>query len=162
ALEKSNQERRIFAALVANSSDFIGIADPTGKPVYVNPEGRRMVGLAADQSIESTTILDYYPTDQRAFAAEVIVKSMVEHERWQGETFFRDWQTERAIPVSDTHFVIREPTTGQILGMGTVTRDISDIKRARDEAEIVRRRLQEVNEALTSLVELAPDGIFTA
>ena len=48
ALERTARERRLFAALIENSSDFIGIADPTGKPMYLNPAGRRMIGLAAD------------------------------------------------------------------------------------------------------------------
>ena len=40
-------ERQVFVSLLENSSDFIGIADPTGKPVYVNPAGRRMVARHA-------------------------------------------------------------------------------------------------------------------
>lgn len=130
-LKKAVNERRMFAALIENSSDFIGIADPNGKPVYLNPAGRRMVGLAADFPIESTSIPEYYPPDQRSFASDVIVKRMAEEGRWQGEISFRHWQTDEAIPVSDTHFMIPDPDTGHILGMGTITRDISDIKQAR-------------------------------
>lgn len=128
AATAASKERRIFAALIENSSDFIGITDPTGRPIYLNPAGRRMVGLTAEQRVEDTEIPEYYPEDQRAFAANVIVKAMVESGHWQGETAFRNWQTQAAIPVSDTHFMIRDPKTGEILGMGTITRDISDIK----------------------------------
>ena len=63
-------ERRVFAALVESSSDFIGIADADGKPSYVNPAGRRMVGLSAEHPVEDTRIEEYYPPDQRAFARE--------------------------------------------------------------------------------------------
>jgi PAS domain S-box-containing protein len=161
-LEKISNERRIFAALIEHSSDFIGIADAEGKPVYLNPSGRRMVGLAADHPIEETSIADYYSADQRSFASDVIFKSMVENGQWQGETAFRHWQTQQAIPVSDTHFMIRDPDTGDLLGMGTITRDISDTKRARDEAEAGRHKLQQAKEAIATLVEQAPDGIFLA
>ena len=91
-----------------NSPDFIGIADPNGKPVYVNPAGRRMVGLPADYPVENTEIPEYYSPDQRAFASDVIVRSMIEQGRWRGETYFRHWQTQEAIPVSDEHFMIRD------------------------------------------------------
>jgi PAS domain S-box-containing protein len=128
AATAASKERRIFAALIENSSDFIGIADPTGRPIYVNPAGRRMVGLTAEQRVEDTEIPEYYPEDQRAFAANVIVKAMVESGHWQGETAFRNWQTQAAVPVSDTHFMIRDPETSEVLGMGTITRDISGIK----------------------------------
>ncbi len=161
-LVKVSNERRIFAALIEHSSDFIGIADPEGKPVYVNPAGRRMVGLAADHPVESTRIPDYYTSDQRSFALDVIYKSMLERGHWHGETSLRHWQTQEAIPVSDEHFMIRDPKTGDVLGIGTITRDISDFKRARDEAEAVRRELQRASEAMAALVEQAPDGIFQA
>ncbi len=145
-LKQAVNERRMFAALIENSSDFIGIADAKGKPIYVNPAGRRMVGLAADQPVDDTQMLEYYPSDQRSFASNVILASMFESGHWQGETYFRHWQTQAAIPVSDTHFMIRDPETSQLLGMGTVTRDISDLRRARDE-------LQRANAEVTRLYE---------
>ena len=140
-LTKALDERRILAALIENSSDFIGVADPSGKPTYVNPAGRRMVGLPADFPIENTTIPEYYSPDQRAFASEVIVKSVVEKGHWKGETCFRHWQTEAAIPVSDDHFMIRDETE-RVLGMGTITRDISDLRRAQEELRLSQERVE--------------------
>ena len=81
-------ERQVFVSLLENSSDFIGVADPSGKPIYVNPAGRRMVGLPADYPVEKTQIPDYYPAEERAFASDVILKAMVERGRWSGETLF--------------------------------------------------------------------------
>ena len=152
-LNLASRERQIFAALVEASSDFIGIADPKGKPFYMNPGGRRMVGLAPDFPVENTAILEYYPPDQRAFAADVILKSMIELGHWEGETTFRHWQTGEAIPVSDSHFMIRSPETGETLGMGTITRDISEAKRAREEIETANTRLREANNEITRLYE---------
>jgi PAS domain S-box-containing protein len=129
---RREDERRVFVSLLENSSDFIGIADPNGRPIYLNPAGRRMVGLPPDYPVEQTQIPDYYPPEERRFATEVIVKSMIERGHWSGETFFRNWQTGEAIPVSDEHFMIRDPRDGRILGMGTVTRDVSEARRARE------------------------------
>ncbi len=151
-LRKVANERRVFAALVDNSSDFIGIADPTGKPVYVNAAGRRMVGLGPDDPVESTQMIEYYPEAQRAFASNVILKGMLEAGRWQGETCFRHWRTEESIPVSDTHFMVREPGTGAVLGMATITRDISDIKQARDRAEENQARFHALVSASSQIV----------
>ena len=103
--KKAEDERQVFVSFLENSPDFIGIADPNGKPVYLNPAGRRMVGLPADYPVENTQIPEYYSMDQRAFASDVIVRSMIEQGRWHGETYFRHWQTEEAIPVSDEHFI---------------------------------------------------------
>jgi PAS domain S-box-containing protein len=129
ARKRVEDERQVFVSLLENSPDFIGIADPAGKPIYVNPAGRRMVGLAADYPVETTQIPDYYPSEERALAVDVIMKAMIEQGRWSGETSFRHWQTGAAIPVSDEHFVIRDPSGRRVLGMGTVTRDVTERKR---------------------------------
>lgn len=152
-LNKALVEREMFAALIENSSDFIGIADPSGRPIYVNPAGRRMVGLD-DISIENTQIPEYYTPDQRSLAEDEIVKSMKEKGFWKGETFFRHWITQAPIPVSDDHFMIREPTTGRILGMGTVTRDITEIKRLQEAV-----RLSEAK--ASGIVSISADAIIS-
>jgi PAS domain S-box-containing protein len=146
-------ERRVFVALIENSSDFIGIADASGKPVYLNPAGRRMVGMSPDQPVEDTQIPEYYSPDQRSFASEVIVRSMAEKGHWEGETYFRNWQTEEAIPVSDKHFMIRDSDTGEILGMATITRDISDLRRAQDKLQRANQNLVETREFLENVLE---------
>ena len=57
--------RQIFVSLLDNSSDFIGIADPEGKPIYLNAAGRRMIGLAPDFPVEQMQIQDCYPPELR-------------------------------------------------------------------------------------------------
>jgi PAS domain S-box-containing protein len=148
-------ERQLFAALVENSSDFIGIADPSGKPIYLNPAGRRMVGLAPDHPVGETQIPEYYSPEERAFASEVIVKRMVEQGRWSGETHFRNWKTGEAIPVSDEHFMIRDAGSSEILGMGTITRDISEARRVTTEREQLLALAKD-------LFDQASDSIFIA
>ena len=153
-LQRALDDRRVFEALIENSPDFIGIADPAGKPVYLNPAGRQMVGLAPDFPIERTRIPDYYPPAQRAFASHVILKSMADKGQWKGDTYFRHWQTEDAIPVYDEHFIIRDGERGRLLGMGTITRDISDLRRTQD-----RLRLSEAK--FSGIVSVSPDAIVS-
>src|SRR5499427_8999094 len=172
--KRIEDERQVFVSFLENSPDFIGIADANGKPVYVNPAGRRMVGLPADYPVENTQIPEYYSPDQRVFASDVIVRSMIDQGRWHGETSFRHWQTEEAIPVSDEHFMIRDPKTGRILGMGTITRDISDARRiaaereqllaseqlARRQAETANAQLRESEEKYRALFDSIDECFF--
>jgi PAS domain S-box-containing protein len=151
--KRREDERRVFVSLLENSSDFIGIADADGKPIYLNPAGRQMVGLPPDFPVEQTHIQDYYPPSERRFANEVILKSMIERGRWSGETFFRHWQTGQAIPVSDEHFMIRNPADGRILGMGTVTRDISEARRAREQLRLSEARF-------SGIISMSSDAII--
>jgi len=171
--KRFEDERQVFVSFLENSPDFIGIADPNGKPVYLNPAGRRMVSLPADYPVENTEIPDYYSPDQRQFASDVILRSMVEQGRWHGETYFRHWQTQEAIPVSDLHFMIRDPRTGRLLGMGTITRNIFDARRiavereqllareklARRQAETANAQLLESEERFRLTIDEAPIGM---
>jgi len=141
--KRTEDERQVFVSLIENSSDFIGVADPTGKPIYVNPAGRRIVGLSPEYPVSQTTIPEYYAAEIGSFPTDVILKAMVEHGHWSGETLFRNFQTNAAIPVSDTHFMIRDASGKRILGMGTITRDITEARRISNEREQLLSREQE-------------------
>jgi PAS domain S-box-containing protein len=142
--------RQVFVSLLDNSVDFIGIADPTGKPIYVNAAGRRMVGLAPDYPVEQTRIQDYYPPELHAFVNDELLPAMAERGLWSGETFFWNMQTHQRIPVSDTHFLIRDASGQRVLGLGTVTRDISEARRVAEEREQLLAREQQAREQAES------------
>ena len=181
--KRVEDQRQVFVSLLDNSVDFIGIADPTGKPVYLNAAGRRMIGLAPDSPVEDLQIEDCYPPEIRSFVSDVLLKTMVERGVWSGDTFFRNFQTQERIPVSDTHFLIRDASGDRLLGMGTVTRDISEARRNADEREqllvaeqTARRQLEAaiaqlreseerfrltIDEAPIGMALVALDGTFT-
>ena len=146
-------ERRVFQALIENSPDFIGIVDANGKPTHLNPAGRRLVGLSPDFPVEQTEIADYYPPETRAFAEEVIVQSTLKDGYWQGETFFRNWRTGERIPISDRHFMIRDPETGQVLGMATIVRDVSELWRAQAEIRRANAELAQARAFVENVLE---------
>jgi PAS domain S-box-containing protein len=167
--------RQVIVSLLDNSSDFIGVADPAGKPIYLNAAGRRMIGLAPDFPIGQIAIEDCYPPELRPFVTDVILATMREHGQWSGETFFQNLSTHTKIPVSDTHFMIRDKSGQRIIGMGTVTRDISDARRVAEEREqllarekLARREAEGAVEALrlseakfSGIVSIAADAIIS-
>jgi PAS domain S-box-containing protein len=166
-------ERQVFVAFLENSPDFIGIADQNRKTIYVNPAGLRMVGLPTDYPVEKTVPPDFYTAEQRAYASVEIRRSLYEQGRWRGETYYRHWQTEQAIPVSAEHFLIRDPKTGRLLGMGTISRNISEARRlaaereqllaserqARQQAETVSEQLRQSEERFRLTLDEAPIGM---
>ncbi|HEX7941109.1 MAG TPA: PAS domain S-box protein, partial [Gemmatimonadaceae bacterium] len=166
-------QRRILVSFLDNSVDFIGVADPEGKPIYLNAAGRRMIGLAPDAPIERLQIQDCYPPDLRPFVTDVLLKTMREKGVWSGETFFRNLKTHERIPVSDTHFLIRDASGKRILGIGTVTRDVTRERRiaderegllaseraARHDLEAANAHLRELEERFRLAVDEAPIGM---
>jgi PAS domain S-box-containing protein len=91
-------ERARLHALVDNSTDFIGIADAAGRPVFVNPAGRRMVGLAADAPVSNLIVEDFYSPDQHELVRTVILPALEKGGRWTGDTFFQHFETKREFP----------------------------------------------------------------
>ena len=66
-LARTARQNHSFAALIENSLDFIGIADPEGKPLYLNAAGRQMVESPNDIELEQTKS----PTTTRLTCAHV-------------------------------------------------------------------------------------------
>jgi len=58
---RSEIARKRAFAIIETSSDFVGMADSSGRAMYVNPAGRRMVGLAEDEDVTSMSISDFHP-----------------------------------------------------------------------------------------------------
>jgi len=159
-------QRRLLAALIENSPDFIGIADPSQKPVYLNPAGRAMVGLTPDAPIGESRIVDFYPPSVRDFALREIEPSTMTRGLWQGETFFRHWRAGTDIPIWQHNFLVSDPKTGRLLGIGTITRDISELRRNRDALQAANQRLTEQTKALAesqrllqAIVDFSPNVI---
>ena len=95
--------------------------------MFVNPAGRRMVGLRDDEPIP-LEISSYVADDaQQQFKQNLLV---VEREGfWDGETSFRHFSSGATIPVLQHIFYIRDPNTGRRLALATVCRDISQRRR---------------------------------
>lgn len=171
--KRIEDQRQVFVSLLDNSVDFIGIADPAGKPIYLNAAGRRMIGLAPDFPVEQIQIVDCYPPDLRGFVENELLKTMMEHGVWSGDTYFQNFQTHERIPVSDTHFLIRDASGQRILGMGTVTRDMTEARRNAEErerllaaeqatrlqAEAINAQLRESEERFRLTIDEAPIGM---
>ena len=165
-LQRVVDERRTLMSLIENSPDLIAYADERGTPLYINPGGRQMIGLPPNFPVNTTTLAQYFPPSLRPFAVDVIEKQTIENGHWQGETSFRHWITDAEIPVWVQAFQIRDPETNLIRGIGSVTRDISALKRTRDELQAANRRLTnalhdlaENQRFLQAILDHSPNGI---
>ena len=50
-------------AIVELTEDFVSWATPEGRILYINPAGRRIVGLADDVDVSETKIADFHPPE---------------------------------------------------------------------------------------------------
>ncbi len=145
ALRERDADLKQFRALVEASPDFIAIAGLDGAVRYVNPAGRRLVGLPQDLDITTTSIPDYLTQDGLRASIEVEQPAVVAEGHWEGESTLRN-QAGHPIPVAIASFLIRDADTGKPFALATVQRDISE----RIAAEDALRELADQRQALLS------------
>jgi PAS domain S-box-containing protein len=137
----AEREQEQLVAIVRYSADFVGIATMDGVPTFLNEAGRRMVCFG-DRDVTKTHVLDYFAKEDRDYVRDVLLPLIADSGRWPAETELRmrNWDTEESIPVLFDAFRIDDPRTGEPMAIATVTRDISERKRAEEEREARARR----------------------
>jgi rsbT co-antagonist protein RsbR len=147
-----------LVAIAENSPDFIGMASFEGVPLYVNPAGMALVGLENMDHARQHNITDFFPAEELPFAEQEILPTVMSNGFWQGEFRFRHFQTGEPIPVHYTLFLATNPATGVPLGIGTVTRDITEQKRVEAERQQLVAFVENTDDLVT---QVNPDGNFT-
>jgi PAS domain S-box-containing protein len=156
---RAEDDRLALASLIEHSSDFIGMATPEGQVFFVNPAGRRLVGLDGEEQVGTTRMVDYVPEEDRARVETYILPTILEAGRWEGETRFRNFRTGATIPMLHNAFVVRDPHTGRPLALATISRDITERKRAEENLRGSERRFRMLAEAIPHQVwSCLPDG----
>jgi PAS domain S-box-containing protein len=139
ALRVALAERERLVQIVESSSDLVGFASPEGALLYLNDAGRRMVGLERERMGGTRTLAELFTSDEAGrFAAEAL-PAVRAAGRWRGETRLRHLATGDTVPVQCNLFRIPDPQTGETIGLGTVTRDVTAEKRAQEAIEEARR-----------------------
>ncbi|MEA2217827.1 MAG: hypothetical protein QOJ35_453 [Solirubrobacteraceae bacterium] len=121
AQARSTEQR--YGAVMETTSDWVSIADRDLRLVYVNPGGRRMVGIDADEDITGRPIGDFSP----AWARDVVRREALAVARrdgvWRGD-LARLHRDGREIPVSQV-IVARTDDDGAVDFYATICRDMT-------------------------------------
>ena len=125
-IEAKQLELLRFRALVEATTDFVAIADLRGRLVYVNPGGRRLVGLEPGVDVTTTQIADYLTEEGLRVWQEVRLPKVVAEEHWEGESMLRDQRGGQPIPVAVSTFEIRHPATGEPWLLATIQKDLTE------------------------------------
>lgn len=145
--KRFEEEQKLLADIVQNSSEFIGISDLDMNVTFVNEAGQRIVGLNGMEEVRMTSVQDYFMPEDRAFVRDEVYVRTLEEGRWVGEIDFRHFQTGEPIPVLWDQFRIDDPATGQPISLATVARDITERKQAEEELREGEERLRFALEA---------------
>ena len=139
---RTEEDVRMFAALVELSSDFVAIAALDATVLYVNEAGRRLVGLDSLEEARSKRIQEFLTEEAVAASQRVEQPAVLEHGRWEGESTLQHFVTGAAIDVRISSFLVNHPETGKPWALATVQRDITAEKAARRETVASKERYE--------------------
>lgn len=144
------RERDNLFALAQGSGDLIGWADLDGAVRYLNPAGRRLIGLAPEESINGLRIADCHTAHTNRTLVEAVLPEVRERGQWEGELEFLNRTTKSAILARQEIFLLRDPV-GMPQGFATIARDITEFKR-------VANALRLSEEKFATAFHTAPDA----
>jgi PAS domain S-box-containing protein len=147
--KRAEAEHRRLSAIVENSADVIGMTDLEGHLLYMNPAGQRLVGLSGIKEVRARELLDFFPSEMHARVRDELVPKIVEEGRGTWELDLVNVRTGHRIPVSCDGFRVDDPDTGEPVALATISRDLSERRRAAAELEAYRRRIDTIMESIS-------------
>jgi PAS domain S-box-containing protein len=133
-----------LAAVVDQSHDFIGVCDPQGMPLYVNEAGLRLMGLPDLDAACAVHFTEYFAERDRAFVHDEATPTCERDDYWEGELTFRRFDDGGELPVLFNIFPVRT-AEGRTIAYATVTRDLTEKKRAEEALRETLTRLARVS-----------------
>jgi PAS domain S-box-containing protein len=139
--ERAGQARLV--ALLDATTDFVGVANENGDMTYINPAGRRMLGLTHEESIDGIALGDITSTDG------AVVAGLRKNGVWEGEAVVRK-RDGQEIPVSQV--IVAHTSSQGDRSVATIMRDISGWKHLdRVKSEFVSTASHELRTPLTAI-----------
>jgi PAS domain S-box-containing protein len=146
----AEEERHKFVSLAENSTEFIGICDLDGKPIFINDAGLRLVGLESVEEAKRMHVRDFFYPEDLEFIDKGLIPRAQEMGRSEAEVRVRNFKTEQARWVICNVFPIKT-SSGTPVGFGTVIRDITDRRETEQMLkESDKRRMSFSRRSLTS------------
>lgn len=145
------EERSRLATVMDATSDLVVFADAETRLLYINPAGRRMLGLSDTQNVRELRMADLHPRWIANGMLDEGVAAAKRDDTWSGEmsVLHRDG---RVLDVSQV-IAAHKDAAGNVKFLSSIARDISDSKRA-------EAALRESEFKFRTLFDTANDAIF--
>ncbi len=144
-------ERARLGVVLEGTSDFVGFSDPKGHLLFLNPAGRRMIGIDDSVNIRTWKIPEIHPLWAARRVLDQGLPTALRDGVWSGETALLH-KDGHEIPISQVVIAHKNPD-GSLNFYSTIARDITERNR-QDEA------LKQSEDRYRSVIEASIHGIF--
>ena len=155
---KAELEQDQLNALVKTTSDFVGVCDPEGNTLSINPAGRRMLGIAEDEEVVGNSISSWCSKDQAKKLTQEYISVAVQKGEWRGTSHIQNRETSEEIALSAVVTAHRDQN-GEIAFVSILGRDVTqqlEFEKQLQERETFLRRTLDGLYAFAAV--LTPDG----
>lgn len=146
-MQLSYKDQQQFVAMVENSFDFIALADFKGTLLYINEEGRKMIGLEEDKKLKNLKMVDLMQKETGNMVYREVLPEIVKRGFWKGELDLIHFKTGEIIYTDVSTFIIRDKKTQEPLAWTTIQKDITKRKRTEEKLHNTHENLKKVLES---------------
>lgn len=143
---ESRETQQRLMAILESTPDLVGIADHRGGTLFINPAGRRLLGISQDEDLTGRPIGSYHPPEQVQIIIDEGLPAAMRDGSWIHETTFLR-QDGHPLPTSQVIIAHKSPA-GELEYFSTIARDISDQKQAQEQLTLSRKLFENTTEAL--------------
>ncbi|MET0461671.1 MAG: PAS domain S-box protein, partial [Chitinophagaceae bacterium] len=140
----AQEQQRKLMTLAENSIDLMSVLELNGTNSYINPAGRKMLGITADEDITKIPISSFHTNEQIDFVEKELLPAVMSIGHWSGRFAVKNIQTGEIVPLENNCIRIDDPNTGLPVGVGAIMRDLRPELTAQDalrQSELQFRRM---------------------
>lgn len=139
-----------LVSIIDSTPDLVCTATLDGQLVYLNPSGRRLLGIGLNAPLDTINAMDFVPIEWREQRVKAIIPHVLKHGSWSGEVSVQDTQGQ-VFPAWE-YFLGHRNDDNRIDYISGVVRDLRKQKAIEQELRQREMALQHLNDELEARV----------